>query len=111
MKFEKRTSFMSRIRTSEPKAGDDPGSEVASRSGGAQLRSRCRRRRTWCAWWVSIPQGAPQIAGQQCGVVFDAHHGARRFGAAFCLPSWVAGGILVGFVVVDPDSSVVPVSL
>ena len=33
------------------------------------------------------------------------------FGAACCLPSWVACGILVGFAAVDPDASVVPVSL
>ena len=50
-------------------------------------------------------------AGQQRGVVFDAHQGARRFGAAFGLPCVVVGVIVVGFVVVDPDASVVPVSL
>jgi hypothetical protein len=51
------------------------------------------------------------VAGQQRGVVFDAHHGARRFGAAFCLRRGWLARILVGFVAVDPDSSVVPVSL
>ena len=46
-------------------------------------------------------------AGQQRGA--EAHHGARRFGAVLL---WVVAGLrLVGFVVVDPVSSVVPVSL
>jgi hypothetical protein len=51
------------------------------------------------------------IADQQGGVVFEAHPGARRFGAALLLPCALAGPRLVGFVVVDPVSSVVPVSL
>jgi hypothetical protein len=50
-------------------------------------------------------------AGQQRGAVFEAHPGARRFGAALLLPCALAGPRLVGFVVVDPVSSVVPVSL
>jgi hypothetical protein len=47
-------------------------------------------------------------AGQQRGA--GAHHGVRRFGVALLL-GVVAGLRLVGFVVVDPVSSVVPVSL
>jgi hypothetical protein len=47
-------------------------------------------------------------AGQQRGA--GAHHGVRRFGAAVLL-GLVRGLRLVGFVVVDPVSSVVPVSL
>ena len=57
------------------------------------------------------PPATSEVAGQQRGVVFDAHQGARRFGAAFSLPVVVVGVIVVGFVVVDPDASVVPVSL
>jgi len=41
---------------------------------------------------------------------FEAHHGARRFGAGCGLLMRRAGRILKGFVVVDPDASVVPVS-
>jgi hypothetical protein len=51
------------------------------------------------------------LAGQQRGAVFEAHHGERRFGAALLLRLGLGGVMLVGFVVVDPDASVVPVSL
>jgi hypothetical protein len=50
-------------------------------------------------------------AGQQCGAVFEAHHGARRFGVAGWLRPAFLGSMLKGFVVVDPVASVVPVSL
>jgi hypothetical protein len=61
---------------------------------------------------VRFRQAAPQgLPGQQRGAVFEAHPGARRFGAALLLPCALAGPRLVGFVVVDPVSSVVPVSL
>ncbi len=36
----------------------------------------------------SNPALATIYAGQQCGVVFDGHHGARRSGTACCLASW-----------------------
>jgi hypothetical protein len=55
--------------------------------------------------------GAGKTAGQQCGAVFEAHHGERRFGAAFLLQLGLGGVMLVWFVVVDPDAFVVPVSL
>ena len=48
---------------------------------------------------------------KQRGVVFDAQHGLRRFGAACCLRRGWLARILAGFVAVGPDSSVVPVSL
>jgi hypothetical protein len=42
-----------------------------------------------------------------------AHHGARRSGGvALCCGYRITGGVrLVGFVAVDPESSVVPLSL
>ena len=51
------------------------------------------------------------LPGQQRGAVFEAHHGARRFGAACWLRPVVARSMLNGFVVVDPGGSVVPLSL
>jgi len=41
----------------------------------------------------------------------SAHHGVRRFGAACACRGGRLAWILVGFAAVDPDSSVVPVSL
>ncbi len=37
-------------------------------------------------WFLRLSQRRDVVAGQQRGVVFDAHRGARRFGAAFGLP-------------------------
>jgi len=49
------------------------------------------------------------FAGQQRGA--EARHGVRRFGAAWCCRCWSLGSRLIGFVVVDPECSVVPTSL
>jgi len=50
-------------------------------------------------------------AAQQGGVVFEAHRGGRRLGAGCSCWRCLVGRRLVAFVVVDPDASVVPVSL
>ncbi len=59
---------------------------------GERLRAglaRARRRLDGAAWMRrgdttvgSAPYGVTQLPGQQCGAVFEAHHGARRFGVA-----------------------------
>ena len=61
--------------------------------------------------WPVLLEAARRItAGQQHGAVFEARHGARRLGVvALAGPAGVRR--LVEFVVVDPDASVVPVSL
>jgi hypothetical protein len=51
------------------------------------------------------------FAGQQRGAVVEAHHGARRLGAGCACWRCRLGRRLVGFVVVSPICSVVPVSL
>ena len=52
-----------------------------------------------------------ETAGQQRGAIFEAHHGARRFGVACCCRAGWSRLKLDGFVVVDPEAPVVPVSL
>jgi hypothetical protein len=59
----------------------------------------------------SIPVTGSVCAGQQHGAVFEAHHGARRFGVACCCRAGWSRLKLDGFVVVDPEAPVVPVSL
>jgi len=49
--------------------------------------------------------------GQQRGAVGEAHRGAARLGAGRCCRACWLGRRLVGFVVVIPVCSVVPVSL
>ena len=57
---------------------------------------------------VRVPLAPPQVSNTAPS--FEAHHGARRFGAGCGLLMRRAGRILKGFVVVDLDASVVPVS-
>ena len=61
-------------------------------------------------WWNPGDE-VVGCTGQQRGAVFEAHHGAREFGAAWrCGPARV-GSMLAWFVVVEPVASVVPLSL
>ena len=72
--------------------------------------SGCKRIRGLPAW-VNTHAGRATFADQQRGAVFEAHRGGRRLGAGCSCWWWLLGRRLVVFVVVDPDASVVPVSL